>query len=144
MVRCANFNRRGCDMNERESLLALHLTGVIGPRRLKAAREAFPEISDVFGASEDVLSRLPDWTFSCAQKILSFKDPFQKVEAQLEKAERAGITVLVEGDLEFPKVFENLFDPPFVLWRVGSYLPDDENAIAVIGCRKPSVYGICL
>jgi DNA processing protein len=128
-------------MNERESLLALHLTGVIGPRRLKAAREAFPEISDVFGTSEDTLSRLPDWTFSSAQKVLSFKEPLQKVEAELEKAERAGITALVEGDPELPKVFENLFDPPFVLWRVGSYLPEDENAIAVIGCRKPSPYG---
>lgn len=128
-------------MNERETLLALHLTGVIGPRRLKAVREAFPEISYVFGASEEVLSRLPDWTFASAHKVLSFKEPLPRVEAELERAERAGVTVVVEGDAGFPKVFENLFDPPFVLWRVGSYLPEDENSIAVIGCRKPSAYG---
>ncbi|HEV2352719.1 MAG TPA: DNA-processing protein DprA [Puia sp.] len=128
-------------MNNREALLALHLTGVIGPRRLKAAREVFPEISDVFGASEENLSRLPDWTYSCAQKVLSFKEPLQRVETELIKADKNGIVALVEGDAEFPRVFENLFDPPFVLWRVGNYLPEDENAIAVIGCRKPSAYG---
>ncbi len=128
-------------MDEREALLALHLTGVIGPRRLKAAREVFPELSDVFGASEESLTRLPDWTFSCAQKVLAFKDPLQKVEVELEKAERAGATVLVERDAEFPKVFENLFDPPFVLWKAGNYLPEDKNSIAVIGCRRPSAYG---
>ena len=128
-------------MNTRETLLALHLTGVIGPRRLKAAREAFTDLSGIFGASEDNLGQLPDWTPSCAKKVLSFKDPVQRVEQELEKAEKAGVTVLVEGDPEFPKVFENLYDPPFVLWRVGNYLPEDENAIAVIGCRKPSAYG---
>lgn len=128
-------------MNEREALLALHLTGVIGPRRLKSAREAFPELSDVFGATEETLTRLPDWTYPCTQKVLSFKEPIQKVEAELEKAGKAGIAALVEGDAEFPRVFGSLFDPPFILWRAGNYLPEDENAIAVIGCRKPSAYG---
>ncbi len=128
-------------MNQRESLLALHLTGIIGPRRLKAVRGVFDELSDVFGASEEILAHLPDWTLSCAQKVLAFKDPLPKVGAELEKAEKACVTALVSGDADFPKAFENLFDPPFVLWRVGNYLPEDENAVAVIGCRKPSAYG---
>ncbi len=128
-------------MNAREALLALHLTGVIGPRRLKSAKDAFSDLFDIFGSSEEQLLRLADWTSSCAQKVLAFKDPLQKVEQELGKAEKAGISVLVEGDEQFPKVFENLYDPPFVLWRVGNYLPEDENAIAVIGCRKPSAYG---
>ncbi len=128
-------------MNTTYALLALHLTGVIGPRRLKSARDAFPDISDIFGATEEQLSRLPDWTAPCAQKVQSLKDPFRRVEQELEKAEAQGITALVEGNPEFPKAFEHLYDPPFVLWRIGNYLPEDENAIAVIGCRKPSAYG---
>lgn len=128
-------------MTYREALLALHLTGVIGPRRLKSAKDIFPELSDVFGASEEQLNRLPDWTQSCVQRILSFDTPFLRVEKELEKAEKAGISVMVEGDTAFPRIFENLYDPPFVLWQAGSYFPEDENAIAVIGCRKPSAYG---
>ncbi|HUO57582.1 MAG TPA: DNA-processing protein DprA [bacterium] len=128
-------------MNQRETLLALHLTGVVGPRRLKSIREAFSEISDVFGASEDQLSKLPDWTVSAAQKVLGTREPLKRVEQEVEKAEAQSIKVLVEGSPEFPKVFEHLYDPPFVLWRVGNFLPEDENAISVIGCRKPSAYG---
>jgi DNA processing protein len=128
-------------VNYRETLLALHLTGVIGPRRLKSAKAVFPDLSDVFGASEDQLIRLPDWTSSCVQRVLSFNEPFVRVEQELEKAEKAEISVLVESDKSFPTIFQNLYDPPFVLWQAGSYFPEDENAIAVIGCRKPSAYG---
>ncbi len=128
-------------MNHRQALLALHLTGVIGPRRLKSAKNVFSDLSDIFGSSEEKLIQLPDWTLSCVQKVLSLKEPLLSVEKELEKAEKSGIAVLVESDKAFPTVFETLYDPPFVLWQVGSYLPDDENAIAIIGCRKPSPYG---
>src|SRR5580698_6144374 len=117
-------------MNSREALLALHLTGVIGPRRLKSAKDVFNDLSDVFGASEEQLLRLPDWTSSCVQKVFSLKDPQKRVELELETAQNAGISVLVEEDTNFPAVFKNLYDPPFVLWHAGNYLPDDENAIA--------------
>ncbi len=128
-------------MTKTEVLLALHLTGVVGPRRLKAAREAFADLGDIFGTSEEQLSRLPDWSVSSAQKVLSFDRPLDWVGRELERAEAQGVKALVEGDAEFPGVFEPLFDPPFVLWRIGHYLPEDENAIAVIGCRRPSAYG---
>src|SRR5260221_12819658 len=103
-------------MNSQQALLALHLSGVIGPRRVKSARGVFSDVADIFGASEEQLSRLPDWTASCAQKVLSLKDPAGRVEQEPEKAEAQGVTVLVEEDPEFPKVFKNLYDPPFVLW----------------------------
>ena len=74
-------------MNSYQALLALHLSGVIGPRRLKSGREAFPEVADIFGATEEQLSRLPDWTAASAQKVQSMKDPVGRVEQELEKAE---------------------------------------------------------
>jgi len=128
-------------MSRREALLALHLTGVIGPRRFQAAREAFSDPMDVFGASEEKLSELPDWTQVCAKKVLALKDPLKRVEEELERAAPYGIEVLTAGEDHFPKVFQEMYDPPFVLWRKGTYLLEDEKAIAVIGCRKPSPYG---
>jgi hypothetical protein len=69
-------------MEQRKALLALHLTGVVGPRRLKSAREVFPSLEDVFGSSEEKLSSLPDWTASAAHKVLGLKDPFTRVEEE--------------------------------------------------------------
>jgi DNA processing protein len=128
-------------MNDRQVLIALHLTGVIGPRRLLSLRSAFPNLSDVFGATEDQLAFLPNWTTSVARKVLSFKNPQNTVDQEVERATSHGINLLVEGDSSFPEVFKDLYDPPFILWMRGQYLPEDEKALAVVGCRKPSAYG---
>lgn len=123
------------------ALLALHLTGVVGPRRLRSAKEAFEDLMDVFGSTEEKLSELPDWTSVCARKVLLLKSPLQRVEQELALARQADVEVLVDGQAGFPPVFRGLYDPPFVLWRMGEYRSEDEKAIAVIGCRKPSAYG---
>jgi DNA processing protein len=128
-------------MNDRHTLIALHLTGVIGPRRLLSLRSVFPNLSDVFGATEDKLAFLPNWTTAVARKVLLFKNPQTMVDSEIERASAHGINLLVEGDLSFPGVFKDIYDPPFVLWMRGQYIPEDEKALAVIGCRKPSTYG---
>jgi DNA processing protein len=128
-------------MNDRQTLLALHLTGVVGPRRLSTLRISFPNLSDVFGTTEDRLSYLPNWTVSVARKVLALENPEELGTREMEKAALAGISLLVEGDESFPVVFRQLYDPPFVLWMKGTYLAQDEKALAVIGCRQPSSYG---
>lgn len=128
-------------MDKRKALLALHLTGIIGPRRLLSAKKAFPDLADVFGASEEVLSNLVDWNPASARKVFSFQNPLKRVEHELEKAETLGVKVFVEGDDDFPPVFKDLYDPPFVLWVKGDFRATDEKGIAVVGCRKPSAYG---
>ena len=128
-------------MTSAETLLALHLTGVVGPRRLKSAKAFFPDLSGLFGTSEERLAALPDWNASSARKVAAFPDPAGRVERELEVAGKFGIRVLVEGEPGFPGMLRDLYDPPFVLWLWGNYLPEDEKAIAVIGCRKPSAYG---
>ncbi|HVM33658.1 MAG TPA: DNA-processing protein DprA [bacterium] len=128
-------------MDERQSLLALHLTGVVGPRRLVSLKGAFARLEAAFGSTEDRLAYLPNWTTSVARKVLSLKDPEASAQRELERAGELGIRCLVEGDADFPGVFRDLFDPPFVLWMKGHYLPEDERALAVIGCRQPTAYG---
>ena len=128
-------------MDSRTALLALHLTGVIGPRRLLAARKRYADLSDVFGATPEDLAALPDWTAACARKALALDKPWDRVHQELEKAQVLGVACLVEGDEEFPTVFSDLYDPPFVLWRRGTYTEKDCRALAIVGCRKPSSYG---
>jgi DNA processing protein len=129
-------------MNQRLTLLALHLTGVVGPRRLESLRAAFPSnLSDVFGITEEQLAEFKNWTPPSAKKVLSLIHPQEKAEQEIQRAESKGIEVLIENDERFPKVFGNIYDPPFVLWKIGNYLPEDEKAVAVIGCRRPSPYG---
>ncbi len=128
-------------MDHRQVLLALHLTGVVGPRRLRSLKESFENLEDVFGVSEEKLLSLQDWIPSAAKKLLSLKNPEERVERELKEADENQVDVVVEGEDDFPKTYENLYDPPFVLWRKGRYQPEDVNAVGVVGCRKPSPYG---
>src|SRR6185369_3449513 len=82
-----------------------------------------------------------DWTPVCARKVLAMEDPHGRVEREIAEAENFGIAAITRDDEGFPAAFEKIYDPPFVLWRMGEYLIEDEKAIAVIGCRKPSLYG---
>ena len=60
-----------------------------------------------------------------------------------EACDRQEIRIVTMQDAAYPKRLRNIFDPPPVLYVQGR-LPDvDENAlVAVIGTRKPSVYGL--
>ncbi|MDP2912669.1 MAG: DNA-processing protein DprA [Candidatus Omnitrophota bacterium] len=46
------------------------------------------------------------------------------------------------GDAEYPKNLNNIYYPPKALYVNGSILPQDDIAIALVGSRRASVYGL--
>ena len=61
----------------------------------------------------------------------------------MEKCDNQGIRVITLHDADYPARLKNIFSPPAVLYVKGT-LPaiDEEAAIAVIGTRNASPYGI--
>lgn len=47
-----------------------------------------------------------------------------------------------KGDKEYPKALENIFNPPAELFVKGDILPSDDNAIAIVGTRRATFYGL--
>jgi DNA processing protein len=45
-------------------------------------------------------------------------------------------------DPDYPKNLTSIYDPPPVLYVFGTLVPEDEMAVAIVGSRRPSVYGI--
>lgn len=45
-------------------------------------------------------------------------------------------------DAEYPKNLRNIYDPPKALYVKGVFLDRDEAAVALVGSRRPSIYGI--
>ena len=66
-----------------------------------------------------------------------------RVSAILGACEKQGLRILTYQDAAYPARLRNIFAPPVVLYVKGK-LPelDREAAIAVIGTRKASVYGL--
>jgi len=54
---------------------------------------------------------------------------------------RNGIKEIRYDDVEYPEALKNIYDPPEMLYRKGSILERDANAVAIVGSRKCTPYG---
>lgn len=61
----------------------------------------------------------------------------------LDDCQRLGQRILTLSDAAYPERLRNIYDPPAVLYLQGRELSlDDQVAIALIGAREPTAYGI--
>ena len=63
----------------------------------------------------------------------------QRLQEQMEKK---NIRFTFPGDERYPKLLAEIPDPPSVLYYIGTIDPEPELAIAMVGSRHPSKYGI--
>lgn len=67
----------------------------------------------------------------------------EEAERILEDCDRLGQRILTFGDAGYPERLRNIYDPPAVLYLQGKDIDFDEQvAIALIGTRDPTAYGI--
>ena len=59
-----------------------------------------------------------------------------------EQMEKKNIRYTFPGEGRYPKLLNEIPDPPSVLYYIGTIEPDPELSIAIIGSRHPSKYGI--
>ena len=62
-------------------------------------------------------------------------------EAEMEKVERHGVSVLICSDSGYPSRLKEIYDYPPVLYIRGTLLPEDEWCLAVVGTRRATIYG---
>ena len=129
-------------MDEQERLAALRLTLAtgVGPRLYTALVERFGSASAAAEASARELAETPGIGDRSAQSIresLDRADP----DAEAERARRAGVDLVFRGDAAYPIALSYLVDAPPVLYVKGTLVPEDAQAIGIVGMRKCSLYG---
>ncbi len=63
------------------------------------------------------------------------------LDAELERARRAGVTLLTLADADYPARLREIPAAPPLIYLRGTLTPGDDRAVAVVGTRGPSVYG---
>jgi len=63
-------------------------------------------------------------------------------EREAERCEKAGIRMISLLDSKYPKNLSAIYDPPLILYVKGTLIPEDEAAIAIVGSRHPTIYGM--
>lgn len=84
----------------------------------------------VEGMTPRLAERLADKSLAAADRILG-------------ECERLGARVLTMQDADYPMRLRNIFEPPCLLYVKGTLpLIDEEAAIAMVGTRKATPYGV--
>ncbi len=64
------------------------------------------------------------------------------IEREIERARRIGIRMLALSDPEYPELLSGIADPPVVLYVRGTLAGTDRFAVAIVGSRATSPYGV--
>lgn len=122
------------------SWLALRAVRGVGPVVYQGLLRAFGEPASVFGSSAQALESAgvrPE----VARAIRAFDD-WAAVDAQMERLERSGAALVTWNDPAYPANLREIHDPPPFLFVQGEFQPRDLMAVALVGSRNVSAYGM--
>ncbi len=128
------------DDAERLAALRLNLVSGIGPRLFSALVERFGSARAAAEAPSATLAEIRGIGPNSApalHRAIAEAEP----EAEFEKARAAGVRIVVRGEPDYPIALNYLTDAPPVLYVKGTLVPEDAQAIAIVGMRKCSLYG---
>jgi DNA processing protein len=119
----------------------LSMISGVGPRLRKALLESFGTASAVLAAAPSDLRRVPGIGAELTRRIAMARNEID-VQAALDLCAAENIGILTEGDSAYPPVLREIHDPPGVLYVRGAILPQDALAVAVVGSRHATHYGL--
>jgi DNA processing protein len=128
-------------MDSRDYLIALNMIEGLSTLQVHKLLEYYKNPYDIFRASAVELARVSGAKLKIAQKITSFSSSAILFQ-ELRLIEKHKINILTIQDNNYPSILRQVSDPPIVLYLRGKYLKADKLALAVVGSRKSSEYGL--
>ena len=126
----------------REQLILLNRAPGLSPLGLRRLLEAFGGLEGLWAASVPSLAAVERIGRDLAERIARGRDDLAGLRQELEAAERAGAAVVTREEAGYPAVLRTIPDPPPVLYLRGEFHEADALAVALVGSRHPSVYGL--
>jgi len=111
----------------------------VGRARFAKLESYFSTIEQAWQASHSQL-RAAGLETRVVQEIVDWR-PRINLEAEMERLDRYGVAVLTWKDPGYPARLKEIYDCPPLLYIRGQLLPQDEWCLAVVGTRRPTLYG---
>lgn len=121
--------------------LALGRVNRLGCVGFKRLAEYFGDPTQAFSASEAELGEIPGLDREAIAGLLRFSQ-WEEVEQEGRRALAAGAGILPFNAPDYPGRLRTLPDPPPFLYVKGQLRPEDDRAVAVVGSRSASEYGL--
>ena len=123
-----------------EKWLKLIRADGIGPVTFTKIIRYFHSVDRALGASVSELTRVDGVGPVTAEKIAVTRNKFD-AKTELELAEKLGVWIISLDDARYPPVLKRIYDPPPVLYVKGTLTKSDNLCVAIVGCRRCSLYG---
>ncbi len=121
--------------------LALSMLKDIGPKRAKKLLSKFGSPQKVFESDYNDLVKTRGFVKNLAENIKNFSS-WDLIEKHIDILNNNGIKLITYEDSSYPELLREVEDSPILIYVKGNILPQDRYAIAIVGSRKPTHYGI--
>lgn len=127
-------------MSHQKFVWALNRLSGFGVQKFKELHRRIPHLqqweeAELSGVLQNFIGRD---AFIELNRILSSSD----FEHEIDECQSRQIQLLTILDPDYPKNLFSIYDPPLVLYVKGNLISADEFAVAVVGSRRPSLYGL--
>ncbi len=128
-------------MTELEYLIVLNSLPDIGFIRFRNLMERFGSLKGIFKASRAQLEAVDKIGPKTAEGILNC-DKERTLKRELKLIDKYGAEAISYLDKDYPGNLKEIYDPPIILYVKGDIVPEDKYAVAIVGSRNASRYGI--
>jgi len=128
-------------MDSREAFIALNMIEGVGPVRARTLLEHFGDAPKILTASQSQLLHVRNIGEETAGAIANWEKSVD-LAGELKRIADFGCHVLISSDENYPASLREIYDPPLVLYVKGGLTAKDKNAVALVGSRQTTHYGI--
>ena len=128
-------------MESREAFIALNMIERVGPVRVRQLLDHFGEAPAILRASRQQLLAVHGIGSDTADSIVGWEKSVD-LGAELKRIQEFGCHVLIQDDENYPPSLREIYDPPIVLYVKGTLDAKDKNAVAIVGSRQTTHYGL--
>jgi DNA processing protein len=128
-------------MTPTEACIALNMLPTMGPVRLRKLLEVFATPDRVLAARRDALRAVEGIGPEVADQIVNWEN-IVDLPAELERIRQFDANIITAESPMYPRQLREIHAPPIVLYVWGELIERDQHAIAVIGSRRTTHYGM--
>lgn len=128
-------------MDDFEGLLRLNMISGIGIKTYRNLIEHLGSVKSILDCPKSKLEGIPGIGPKIADKIINGSKAAD-VDKEIRLAEKNNVKIVPFTSDEFPHNLKLIYDPPLVLYIKGNIIKSDTVALAVVGARRCSYYGL--
>ncbi len=127
------------DHEERKYWVGFNMVRGVGPARVRALLDYFGSLQEAWHAPAHVLKEA-GLDRRSLDNLVAARSTLD-LDREMARLHERGVQVITWEDEDYPTRLRQIYNPPPVLYVMGTLLPQDDWAVAVVGTRRPTDYG---